>query len=83
MTPKKKAIDLVNKYTCYRHIFNGVNGHRSEIDLPAMKKWALIAVDEILLFIEFTREGWEWERYWKEVKKEILEYEPNKEETIL
>jgi hypothetical protein len=63
MSPKEKAIDLVNKMLfCYQ-------GH---IDEYTAKQCALIAVDEILN-VTAGLNGWigGFQSYWVEVKQEI------------
>ena len=65
MTPKEKAKELFDKYQ--------VAGSQWYIDTT--KKYALIAVDEILNVIAYNK--WESEpqmtrgQYWQEVKQEI------------
>lgn len=67
MTPKEKALELVDKFIYYvlDKDFFGDN-----VDLKNAKKCALIAVDEVLktigdkIFSEY--------KYWQEVKQEIL-----------
>ena len=63
MSPKEKAIDLVNKMLfCYQ-------GH---IDEYTAKQCALIAVNEILN-VTAGLNGWinGFQSYWEEVKQEI------------
>lgn len=64
MTPKEKAKELVLKFA-----FKGAQ-HEGEA-----KKFALIAVDEILEIVPtvyFINHTWETPKlYWEEVKKEI------------
>jgi len=57
MTPKEKAIELVDRFTfrCFECDYEG-----------NAKQCALIAVDEILNIITFDEL-----RYWQEVKQEI------------
>ena len=64
MTPKEKAIELVNKLTLSS---NAQNGSWMCEDLA--KQCALIAVDEMLnsMSIQSTDEY----QYWEEVKQEI------------
>jgi hypothetical protein len=68
MTPKEKAIELVEKYA-YHLWIDGV------CDYDKAKQCALIAVDEILKMID-EDEIDVWDRdiliHWKEVKQEIL-----------
>jgi hypothetical protein len=66
MTPKEKAEELVRKYTM--HAYRGsVPLH---IHVQAIKKYALIAVDEIIQSTswQYLTEGLD---YWQEVKEEI------------
>jgi hypothetical protein len=72
MTPKEKAIELVNKfdnYTSYEW-WEGENGHKEN-----MKQCALIAVDEIILsqfqFDMISIYGTPFNHFWQEVKQEI------------
>jgi hypothetical protein len=63
MTPKEKAIELVDKFS--NEILLTINGG---------KVAALIAVDEILeviIFNKYDDKYWEEEGYWNEVKQEI------------
>jgi hypothetical protein len=62
MTPKEKAFKLViDKY----YNLNCIS------TIEEAKQCALIAVDEILSFIEDDREVFNWKDYYKEVKQEI------------
>jgi hypothetical protein len=61
MTPKEKAEELVDKFD------KAVNTHSNY----PLKKCALIAVDEIISFIEDDRIGFNWKDYYIEVKQEI------------
>jgi hypothetical protein len=73
MTPKEKAIELINK------MYKVHSNSASEITFYFSKQCALIAVDEILkssykntlsdLGYRFTING--LDKYWQEVKKEI------------
>ena len=74
MTPKEKAIELVDKFKDYANDF--YTDFASQEDLiynikSNAKECALIAVDEILSFIEDDRKGFSWKTYYLEVKKEI------------
>jgi hypothetical protein len=60
MSPEEKAKELVLRFA-----FKGAQ-HEGEA-----KTFALIAVDEILSFIEDDRTGFNWKDYWQEVKYEI------------
>ena len=60
MTPKEKAQELVDKF-----IVVGLQQRNEGYQC------ALIAVDEILSFIEDDRKGFSWKTYYLEVKKEI------------
>jgi len=76
---EQKARELVDRFKCYRHISD--NGKKwSEVDYPAMKKWALICVDEIIKdtknsMIICEREVYEYKmkrfNWWQEVKANI------------
>jgi hypothetical protein len=64
MTPKEKAKELVDKYNFLKEIFTP--------SIHEQKQCVLIAVDEILSFIDnsdFT--NLYWLNYWTEVKEEI------------
>jgi hypothetical protein len=61
--PKEKAKKLVDKY--YQKCAD--SSHPDDM----AKDCALIAVDEILSFIEDDRDGFNWKTYYKEVKQEI------------
>jgi len=62
MTEKEKAQELVNKFLQYTPV---------EFEYEYAIQCALIAVDEILSFIEDDRIGFNWKDYYKEVKQEI------------
>jgi hypothetical protein len=62
MTPKEKAIELVDKY--YWTFGDGYLGQQHI-------QCALIAVEEILNAIEGIFETFEERKYWQEVKQEI------------
>jgi hypothetical protein len=67
VTPREKAKELVEKYIKgdfneFEYVWISDNG---------AKQCALIAVDEILSFIEDDRTGFNWKDYWQEVKREI------------
>lgn len=76
MTPKEKAIDLINKfYLTGLEKFIGVPYTKHEA-----KQCALICVKQILVSlydIEFYKQehAIKTDRYWQEVKKEIVNYE--------
>lgn len=67
MTPKEKAIELVDKYKFYL-------GNEQE-NIKEAKDCALIAVDEILDAIVGTYDFDTLNEYWQEVKQEIENYE--------
>ena len=72
MTPKEKAIELVDKYGTYVVMWTG----GIEVERQNCKQCALIAVDEI---IEATKteidrpdyNGVVLDKYWQEVKTEL------------
>ena len=74
MTPKDKAVELVDKYrTCIR-IADKYDNNVSEDEIYLAKQCALIAVDEILKSnpCKFIVYEYEINRdYWQEVKQEI------------
>lgn len=60
MTPKEKALQLVNEFS-----FVGLQQREEGISC------ALIAVEEILNAISYIHETYEWVKYWEQVKTEI------------
>ncbi len=68
MTPKEKAIELYKKLVIHIQRYDEYVDERSKINT---KKCAIIAVDEILSFIEDDRNGFNWKTYYIEVKQEI------------
>lgn len=72
MTPADKAKELVDK-------FNFSIDYNTKVytiyKIPYESKiCALIAVDEVVAFIDIHMQGWldwDWKAYWDEVKKEI------------
>ena len=78
MTPKEKAIELVDKFREYSHTdFNYTRGgYQVDTQIKNAKQCALIAVDEI---IEATKteidrpdyNGVVLDKYWQEVKTEL------------
>jgi hypothetical protein len=65
MTPKEKAIDLLDKY------YYDTDLLYEYLTWIQAKKCALIVVDEILEFIEDERQGFNWKTYYQKVKQEI------------
>lgn len=65
MTPKEKAQELWGKYFQLNYDWDGATKDQWA------KEGALIAVDEILSFIEDDRIGFNWKDYYIEVKQEI------------
>ncbi len=73
MTPKEKAIELVDKFINIEiAYYDSIEGY-SFMTMAKLyaKECALIAVDEILNVIEDEREGFNWKTYYLEVKQEI------------
>lgn len=67
MTPKEKAIELVEKFTDIENAYNEYS------DFKQAKQCALIAVDELINQQEKYNNGSFYpSKYWQEVKKEIL-----------
>ena len=77
MTPKEKANELVEKYKPYVHGYVGssmlTNYEYPEQILSQAKKAALIAVNEILLFLSLQMGFYDEKavKYFEEVKQEI------------
>jgi hypothetical protein len=72
MTPKEKAKELVDKYSCY---FYGIDKDLFEdvILHDDSKGCALIAVDELIKEERKTDDYYEIGSYWQEVKQQIQE----------
>jgi hypothetical protein len=81
MTPKEKAIELIDKYKPFVYCYMGSgmlsNTYDEDVILNMSKQCALIAVDEIVKEC-YNWNGsdnvqWETKRfdYWNEVKQEI------------
>ena len=75
MTPKEKAINLVDRFML-RIIFN-IKQNIELCIIESAKECALLSVDAIMQecshWIGGTNDGWDTKRfeYWQEVKKEI------------
>ena len=73
MTPKEKAIELLDKMSIQTYSYQpyaGAHYNIEEIGYEAGKKCALIAVDEIINYLEV--DGFSTQiKYWLEVKQEI------------
>jgi hypothetical protein len=68
MTPKEKAQELLNNF------YQATDGHWNQV--PVSKQCALIAVNEIfdIAYWQLYESGGEQEeKYWQEVKQEIVE----------
>jgi hypothetical protein len=68
MTPKEKALELVNKY--YNKIEHTISDEYAEVTKEITKVCALIAVDEILKICVDSLGLTELD-YWQDVKEEI------------
>ena len=67
MTPKEKAEQLIRKYYTF-----GINKEGQTLSWNECKECALIAVDEIILSLDYDYIGFERQnKYWQEVKQEI------------
>ena len=66
MTPKEKAIDLIDRYYSLFSL-----ELENTIDITEAQECALIVVDEILEFIEDDRQEFNWKTYYQKVKQEI------------
>jgi len=75
MTPKEKAIELVNKFGKIKLGLteNGEPYLMAQESFREAKQCALIAVYEILDVIVKIFETYDERKYWKEVEKEIQE----------
>ena len=71
MTPKEKAKELVDKFSDYSETWDYTNDQPLECNYA--EQCALIAADEVLLFIKIQIGYYESPEfiYWKEVKQEI------------
>lgn len=67
MTPKEKALALIEKYEILVVMWTG----GVEVERQNVKQCALIAVEEILNNDGFTQFDQYLTEYWNEVKKEI------------
>ena len=67
MTPKEKANELVDKYATYAVMWTG----GIEVGKQNCKQCALIAVDEIIKYLNDILVPNPFGQYWQEVKKEI------------
>ena len=65
MTPKEKAKELFEK------MYYKIPVDELGKDNESAKQCALIAVNEIISFIEDDRDWFIWKNYYKEVKQEI------------
>jgi hypothetical protein len=70
MTPEEKAKELFNKFTIRTKLFDEFEGWKERIDLSKAKKFALVAVDEILN-INSVDKDFSLSHYWLDVKDEI------------
>jgi hypothetical protein len=69
MTPKEKAKELFNKYLEYTKEWNEIDGYvNNEYDA---KQCALIAVDEIMIYLDAIMLPNPFKQYWNKVKNEI------------
>ena len=65
MTPKEKAIELVDKYNLNKNLYYSITEYQA-------KECALIAVDEIMLNEKINHSSLDKTyEYWEDVKKEI------------
>ena len=65
MTPKEKAIELVNKF--HKFTYTAVHAHKTSGEYADAKQCALICCNEVLGYMGADR-GTE---FWNEVKQEI------------
>ena len=67
MKPKEKAKELLELMECQTYSYQeyaGANSSITEIGYEAGKKCALITVNEILIYTNYSK-------YWEEVKQEL------------
>lgn len=67
MTPKQKAKELVGKFQ--KQIFFDVTNER--LDIEESKGCALIAVEEVMVYLDQIMLPNPFKQYWNEVKHEI------------
>ena len=67
MTPKQKAKELVDKFQ--KQIFFDVTNER--LDIEESKGCALIAVEEVMVYLDQIMLPNPFKQYWNEVKHEI------------
>jgi len=75
MTPKEKALSLLDKMETQTYSYQeyaGANSSIAEIGYEAGKKCALITVDEIISMQEQVNIRFDFNiKYWEEVKQEL------------
>jgi hypothetical protein len=77
LTPKDKAVELINKFTIRTKFLDEFKGWIEHIDIFNSKQFALVAVDEIIDILEingFTLQEYHDKgtlEYWIHVKEEI------------
>jgi hypothetical protein len=69
MNPKKKAKELVSKFTIY--LGNDINDNEVWTDILEAKLYASLAVEEIMKALDDVLFPNPFSQYWEEVKKEI------------
>lgn len=72
MTPKEKALELVNKY--YNKIEHTISDEYAEVTKEITKVCALIAVDEMLTWFKahsYSNKNYDAFVFYNEVKQEI------------
>jgi len=70
LTPKEKAVELINKFTIRTKFLDEFKGWIEHIDISHAKQFALVAVDEILN-INSVDKDFSLSHYWLDVKNEI------------
>jgi hypothetical protein len=72
MTPKEKAIELVDQFMEHTVEWDNVTEYAFDSEYHA-KQCAVIAVNELIDFAKLTdaTNGWDHLNYWNEVKQEI------------
>jgi len=72
MTPADKAKELIDKFNF--SIDQNTKTYTIYQNVDESKRCALIAVDEVVAFIDEHMQGWldwDWKSYWEQVKIEI------------
>lgn len=69
-TPKEKAEEIIDLFNTDEFLFYTISIHDAQ-------RCALIHVNQILSFLEDDREGFNWKKYYEEVREKIINYKIN------